>query len=143
MSSLHFGGGKVYSVLMKALIVDDSRTMRAVLKRIMEEHSFEIAEAGNGVQALETLSRHGPFKVALVDWNMPDLNGYEFVKQVRSREEFRDLCLIMVTAETEKEHVIQALDAGVNEYVMKPFTPEVIIEKLVMLGIIPPPAPKS
>ena len=105
--------------------------------KILEEIGFdEVIQAGNGRQALEGLQRVGGFDIALVDWNMPEMNGYDFVRAVRQDKAFDGMLLMMVTTETEMSQVIKALDAGANEYVMKPFTKDVIVEKLELLGLL-------
>jgi len=120
---------------MRALVIDDSRATRAVIGRILKELSFEILEAGNGREALEKLKQAGQPDVALVDWNMPEMNGLDFVRAIRSESVYSGLPLLMVTTETELEHVALALQAGANEYIMKPFTKDMIVEKLAVLGI--------
>lgn len=121
---------------MEALVIDDSKTMRKILGKILSKVGFTVVhEAGDGVEALETLRRIGPVALALVDWNMPHMNGYDFVRLVRSRRDFDALRLMMVTTETEAERVYAALEAGADEYVMKPFTEDVILGKLEILGL--------
>ncbi|MBM3986656.1 MAG: response regulator [Planctomycetes bacterium] len=120
---------------MRALVIDDSAVIRTVLTRILTKLGFEVVQAAHGKEALECL-RGGPLPaIALVDWNMPEMNGYEFIRSVRQSSEWRDLPLMMVTTETEMEQVVKALAAGANEYLMKPFTPEMVEEKLQLLGI--------
>ena len=120
---------------MKALVVDDSRAMRTIIGQILKGIGFEILEAGNGREGLERLGAGQLPKLAMVDWNMPEMNGLEFVEAVRRDDRFAALRLMMVTTETEMAQVIRALDAGAQEYVMKPFTRDVIDEKLRMLGL--------
>jgi len=120
---------------VRALVIDDSAVIRTVLTRILTNLGFEVVQAAHGKEALERL-RSGPLPaIALVDWNMPEMNGYEFIQSVRASSEWRDLPLMMVTTEIEMEQVVQALSAGANEYLMKPFTPEMVQEKLEILGI--------
>ena len=119
-----------------ALIIDDSRAMRAILKRILVQLDFKISEAGLGREGLERLAEHDDISICLVDWNMPEMDGYEFVKAVRSDKANQDLWLMMVTTETEMSRVVKAMAAGANEYVMKPFTDDVIIDKLRLLGLV-------
>ena len=118
---------------MRALVIDDSRAVRKILRRFLEEERFEVHEADNGGEALTVVDEEGPFDVALVDWNMPHVSGYEFVRAIRSRDACTSMMLMMVTTETDIERVQAALDAGANEYVMKPFTKEMIKEKLRLL----------
>lgn len=121
---------------MRALVVDDSRTTRRILAGILREVGFdEVAEAGDGVDGLEKIRSMERPDLVLVDWNMPEMNGIQFVRYVRTRAEFSAVPIMMVTTETEFDHVSMALEAGANEYVMKPFTKEIIAEKLSLLGI--------
>ena len=120
---------------MRALIIDDSKAMRSILARMLRGLGFEVAEATNGREALEQLQIAGNVDLALVDWNMPEMNGFDFVRAVRADHLYDGVLLMMVTTETEMENVVRALAAGANEYVMKPFTPEVILEKLQLFGM--------
>jgi len=119
-----------------ALIIDDSRAMRAILKRILNKLDFKTSEAAHGLEGLERLAEHDDISICLVDWNMPEMNGYEFVKAVRADKTNADMWLMMVTTETEMSRVVKAMAAGANEYVMKPFTDDVIIDKLRLLGLV-------
>ncbi len=115
---------------MKILVVDDFATMRKMLKNMLKELGYtEIAEAEDGNKALETLKKE---KVDLVisDWNMPNMDGLSLLKAIRSDPELKDIAVLMVTAEAKKENVIEAVKAGVNNYVVKPFTKEVLKEKI-------------
>lgn len=121
---------------MRAMIVDDSKTTRRILSRILKAVGFdEVHEAGDGVAALDVLREVECPDLALIDWNMPEMNGYELVKIIRMRKDFDELPLMMVTTESEADRVIAALEAGANEYVMKPFTEDMIRDKLEILGI--------
>ncbi|MEE8606257.1 MAG: response regulator [Nitrospiraceae bacterium] len=120
---------------MRALVVDDSRATRTILRQILKEIGFEVSEAGHGREALERLKEIGTPDLALVDWNMPEMDGFEFIRAVRADHAYDSMRLMMVTTETEMEQVAKALEAGANEYVMKPFTKDVILEKLDLLGI--------
>lgn len=119
---------------MKAIVVDDSRATRMILKRALSAQGFDVVEAGDGKQALEELAKTGPLDLALVDWNMPVMTGYELIKEVRARKEMDRMAIMMVTTESEASQVQKALEAGANEYVMKPFTDQVLREKLLLLG---------
>lgn len=121
---------------MNALVIDDSSTMRLILTRFLGKMGFEVVEAKNGREALERLREMGQLDLVLVDWNMPEMNGVDFVKSVRADRSFDNLPLVMVTTNSELEHVAEALEAGANEYVMKPFTMDVIREKLGLLGFL-------
>ncbi len=120
---------------MRAIVVDDSRVARTILKKALVQEGFEVIEAGDGRQALDELAKCGPFDLALVDWNMPVMTGYELVCEVRARRDLDRMAIMMVSTETESSQVQKALDAGANEYVMKPFTPDVLHEKILMLGL--------
>jgi two-component system, chemotaxis family, chemotaxis protein CheY len=119
---------------MRALIVDDSSAMRAILKMILKKAGFEVFEAGNGREALDILSSAGSVDLALVDWNMPEMNGFELVIAMRANHDHDKTRLVMVTTEADIDEVSKALAAGADEYIMKPFTREVVVEKLQMLG---------
>ncbi|HUB24028.1 MAG TPA: response regulator [Tepidisphaeraceae bacterium] len=118
---------------MRVLVIDDSRAMRMILKNALVSLGHEVAEAGNGQEALERVKAAGPFGLALVDWNMPVLNGLEFVRAVRKDPANADMKMMMVTTEMETDQVVKALEAGANEYVMKPFTDDILKEKLAMV----------
>jgi two-component system, chemotaxis family, chemotaxis protein CheY len=121
---------------VKALIVDDSRAMRMIIGRTLKTLGFETTEAANGREALDAIAAgKGPFEIALVDWNMPVMDGFEFVCNARANPANRDMRIMMVTTETEHTQVLRALEAGASEYLMKPFPPEAIAEKLVILGL--------
>ena len=118
---------------MRVLVIDDSRAMRMILRTTLAELGHVVVEAGNGREGLDVLQSRGPFDLALVDWNMPVLNGYEFVCEVRAQPANGCMKIVMVTTEVEMSQVARALEAGANEYVMKPFTREILREKLDML----------
>lgn len=122
---------------MRVLVIDDSRAARMAIGRILKGIGFEIDEAENGEVALSHLKNQGPYELCMIDWNMPVMNGYEFIKQVRKDSRFSSVTLVMVTTENEMSQVVKALSAGANEYVMKPFTEEIILEKLEILGLGP------
>lgn len=119
---------------MRALVVDDSRAMRTILSRILRELGFEPIAAVDGVDALDKL---GPNSVdlALVDWNMPNMNGLELVKNLRGSPTHYKTPIVMVTTESEVSRMVAAMEAGANEYVLKPFTKEVLEEKLRILQV--------
>ena len=120
---------------MRALIIDDSKAMRCLLSRMLRRLGFEVLEAANGRLGLQRLQENGKIDLALVDWNMPEMNGLDFVRTVRAEQTYDGVLLMMVTTETEMKNVVKALAAGANEYVMKPFTQEVILEKLQIFGM--------
>jgi two-component system chemotaxis response regulator CheY len=115
---------------MKILLVDDSRTMRTIQKKILGElGGVEFSEAGDGVEALQSIANTaGGFNLILVDWNMPNMDGLTLVGQIRLTD--KKTPLLMVTTEAEKSRVMAALKAGVNNYALKPFTPEGLLEKV-------------
>ena len=119
----------------QALVIDDSSATRMILSRILSEIGYTVEKAENGVDALDKLSSMPKPELIMVDWNMPVMNGYEFILKARANPKFDDVTLMMVTTETEIEQVLKALEAGANEYVMKPFTKDVIREKLLLLGL--------
>jgi len=119
-----------------ALVVDDSKTIRTILSKTLRELGFEVREAGNGIEALEVIqAEKSAVTLILVDWNMPEMNGLDLLKRLRQNPEFSSLVVVMVTAETELDHIAEALEAGANEYVMKPFTKDIIVGKLQLAGI--------
>ncbi len=121
---------------MLALVVDDSRAMRSILTRLLSGLGFDVAQAGDGAEALAVLDAGTRPEVILVDWNMPVMDGLTFIKNVRARDDLRDISLMMVTTESEQGQIVRALAAGAHEYVIKPFTDEVIAEKLALLGLV-------
>jgi two-component system chemotaxis response regulator CheY len=121
---------------MRALIIDDSRAMRSILRRILTGLHFETAEAGHGLEALEQMEAGPVPALCLIDWNMPVMDGYTFITRVRANPEWRNVTLMMVTTESEQGQIVKALAAGAHEYVIKPFTPDAIVEKLQLLGLV-------
>jgi two-component system, chemotaxis family, chemotaxis protein CheY len=119
---------------MKVLIVDDSRATRCFLKKMLNGLAESVIEAANGQEALDTLLAQGATDLALVDWNMPVMNGLELIKKIRAKSEFDQMQILMVTTETEMTQVIKAIEAGANEYLMKPCTPAMMQEKLAIMG---------
>ncbi|MEZ5361226.1 MAG: response regulator [Bryobacterales bacterium] len=121
----------------KALIIDDSRAIRRILGATVRELGFEVSEAENGREALEALDRMDePAQLILVDWNMPKMNGLELVTALRAQGRYNSAKIMMVTTETAAEQMIKALEAGADEYIMKPFSKEAILDKLRLLGIV-------
>jgi len=122
----------------KALIVDDSKAIRMILSRILREMGYEVCEAVDGKDALKVIElEKAAVQLVLADWNMPQMNGLDLVKHLRQNPELASVKVIMVTTETEVDHIVSALEAGANEYVMKPFTKDIIRGKLEMVGILP------
>lgn len=121
---------------MRALIVDDSRPIRRIEGDILKELGFETIEASNGKEALERLQSYPLPDVVLVDWNMPEMDGLDFIRAVRSEARYAGLVLLMVTTETEADQMLRALTAGADEYLMKPFMKEGLVEKLRLVGVV-------
>ena len=120
---------------MRALVIDDSRTVRIIIGRILRELGIEVTEASNGREALEQLERSPDVALMLVDWNMPEMDGYDFLRVVRSQRAYDAVRILMVTSESQSEQVIRALNAGANEYLMKPFNKDVLVAKLNLLDV--------
>ena len=120
---------------MHALIVDDSDVIRKILTAYLQKLGFQVTAAVNGREALEQLQRMGKADIALVDWNMPEMDGIAFLREVRANVDYDTLPVMMVTTNSELKHVSQALEAGANEYIMKPFTADMLKEKLELLGV--------
>jgi two-component system chemotaxis response regulator CheY len=120
---------------MRALIIDDSRFVRGYLRGLLEEKGIECEEAADGQAGIDLLKSRPPYDLALVDWNMPVMNGLDMLKQMRA-EGYGDIKVMMVTTEAENEYILRALDAGADEYLMKPFDDEALTEKLAMLGLV-------
>ena len=115
---------------MHVLIVDDFATMRRILKNILRQIGFgNISEAGDGKSALKELKKE-KFDLILCDWNMPEMSGLELLTTIRSDDELKNIPFIMVTAEAQKDNIIEAVKAGVSNYIVKPFTAETMGEKL-------------
>ena len=122
---------------MRVLIVEDSRAMRAIIKRLfMFLGAEDPAEAGNGQEAIDLLAEGAQFDLILIDWNMPRVNGFDLIKFIRKDDSYANTKLMMATTETEINRVAQALEAGADEYIMKPFTKDILGEKLKLLGLI-------
>lgn len=118
---------------MRALVIDDSSSTRSILKRYLREMNYEVLEAGNGREALQRCQEAQSIDIALVDWNMPVMNGIDFVRALRAQKEYDQVKLMMVTTENDTARIVEALDAGANEFVMKPFTLEVLQEKMALM----------
>jgi len=115
---------------MRILLVDDSRTMRNIQRKLLGALGDpEFAEAGDGMEAMSLIaSSPQPFDLILIDWNMPNMDGHTLVCRIREKD--KTTPLIMVTTEAEKTRVLEAIKAGVNNYVIKPFTPEALLERV-------------
>jgi len=115
------------------LVVDDFATMRRIIGNLLRESgATHITEAENGAEALRKLEA-GHFKFVVSDWNMPNMNGLELLKAVRSSPQFKDLPFLLVTAETSKENIVDAAQAGADGYIVKPFTANTLNEKIMAI----------
>jgi two-component system chemotaxis response regulator CheY len=116
--------------MKKALVVDDSKAVRQIERKYLEELGFEVLEAENGKEALEVLKEHPDISLILLDWHMPVMNGYEFLKTLRANPQHQEIKVMMVTTENQQKSVIDAIMAGANEYLMKPFDKEMLETKI-------------
>lgn len=124
--------------MTKALVADDSRAVRMILVRTLKQLGYEVQEAANGREALEAVeAENSGVKLVLADWNMPEISGLDLLKRLRRNPALSSLAVVMVTTETEIEQIAEAMEAGANEYVMKPFTQDILVEKLQLAGIHP------
>ena len=122
---------------MQALVVDDSRAMRAILTRLMTGFGFDVVQAGDGAEALALLDGGLMPDVALVDWNMPVMDGFEFMGHMRRLPGGDQPKVVFCTTENNVAHIAQALSGGANEYIMKPFDKDIIADKFAEVGLIP------
>ena len=122
---------------MRALVVDDSRAMRSIIRRHLDELGIAVDEAGSGAEALFVLNHIQKPDVILLDWNMPEMNGLECLRRLRADQVYANLPVMMVTTESEMAQVALALDAGADEYLMKPFDRQALLEKLLLIGLDP------
>ena len=115
---------------MKVLIVDDFATMRRILRNILKQIGFtDINEADDGSTALKELKKE-KYDLILSDWNMPEMPGIDLLNAIRADDELKGIPFVMITAEAQKDNIVGAVKAGVNSYIVKPFTAETISEKL-------------
>jgi len=122
---------------MRALVVDDSKSMRTIIAKQLKELGFEVYEAENGHEAMARLHEVKNMSLILLDWNMPEMDGMEVLSLVRAEPAYKDVRVMMVTTESEMSRVATALEAGASEYLMKPFDREALLEKLILLGMDP------
>ncbi|RLB11648.1 MAG: response regulator [Deltaproteobacteria bacterium] len=118
---------------MKILVVDDSKAVRKIVKNMLKNLGYEVYEAENGEKALELLYEHDWFDLILLDWNMPEMDGYEFLKIVKKNPKWRNIKIMMVTSENQQQSVLEALNAGADEYLMKPFDQKMLLTKIEMV----------
>ena len=121
---------------MRALIVDDSKAIRVIIGKVLKELGFELYEAANGVEGLNLIKTLGPVELVTIDWNMPEMNGFDLIKEIRADSTYDRSRLLMVTTEAELSQVMKAIGAGANEYLMKPFTKDALLSKLSILGLM-------
>lgn len=122
-------------IFVRVLVIDDSRAMRALLGNILKGAGFTVFEGANGKDGLERLRQLEKVDLVLVDWNMPEMSGIEFLRVARAETAYDGIPIVMVTTETEMDRVQTALEAGANEYIMKPFTKQILLNKLELLGV--------
>ena len=122
---------------MRALVIDDSRAMRRIVTGILEGLGYETRQAGHGQEALDVLHEGWLPDLCTIDWNMPVMDGLQFVNAVRTNPAWRSVTLVMVTSESEQSQIVRALAAGAHEYVIKPFTADALRDKLALLGLLP------
>jgi two-component system chemotaxis response regulator CheY len=122
---------------VRALVIDDSRAMRRIVTSILQGLGYEVRDAGHGREGLDVLDEGWIPDLACVDWNMPVMDGLQFVSAVRSNPAWRSVTIMMVTSESEHTQIVKALAAGAHEYVIKPFTADAIRDKLALLGLLP------
>ena len=116
---------------MKVLVVDDSAIMRKVIEQILEMLGHEAVPAANGVEAFDRLKEHADVQLILLDWNMPEMNGIEFLRAVKDRPGLSTIPVIMLTTESERRKMIEAIEAGAKHYLTKPFQPETLATKIL------------
>ena len=122
---------------MRALVIDDSRAMRRIVSSILEGLGYEVEQAGDGREGLDVLAGGYTPDLVTVDWNMPVMDGLQFVSAVRATPAYRSMTIMMVTSESEHTQIVRALAAGAHEYVIKPFTADALRDKLALLGLLP------
>ena len=121
---------------MRALVIDDSRAMRSILAGILGEIDCEVVQAADAESAFALLENDHEFDFGLIDWNLPAMSGVELVRSLRALPHLAGIRLMMVTTETELDRVREALEAGADEYIMNPFNKEMLLEKLMLLGLV-------
>jgi two-component system chemotaxis response regulator CheY len=121
--------------MKKCLVVDDSRVIRKVARQILEELDFEISEAGDGQEALEYCQAEMPDAI-LLDWNMPIMSGIEFLRALREESNGHEPIVVFCTTENDMKHITEAITAGANEYIMKPFDRDILEDKFSEVGLV-------
>jgi len=120
---------------VRALVVDDSKPSRSIVSRALRDLAFECAEATNGAEALAALAAGGTPDLVTVNWHMPVMDGLELIRRLRGDPATRKLPLVMISTEHDRARIAEALAAGADDYLSKPFTPEALARKLVALGV--------
>jgi two-component system chemotaxis response regulator CheY len=116
---------------MKVLVVDDSAIMRKVISQILEMLGHDSVPASNGIDAFDRLKEHEDVRLILLDWNMPEMNGIEFLREIKGRQRLSEIPVIMLTTESERRKMIEAIEAGAKHYLTKPFQPETLATKIL------------
>ena len=116
---------------MKVLVVDDSAIMRKVIAQILEMLGHDSVPASNGIEAFDRLKEHEDVRLILLDWNMPEMNGIEFLREIKRRQRLSEIPVIMLTTESERRKMIEAIEAGAKHYLTKPFQPETLATKIL------------
>lgn len=116
---------------MKVLVVDDSAIMRKVIAQILEMLGHDSVPASNGIDAFDRLKEHEDVRLILLDWNMPEMNGIEFLREIKGRQRLSEIPVIMLTTESERRKMIEAIEAGAKHYLTKPFQPETLATKIL------------
>lgn len=120
---------------MHVLTVDDSRASRLVIRRFLGDLGISVTEAADGTEGLHFLKQGSKFDLLLVDWDMPGMNGVQFIRAVRADPAHKDTPIIMISSQNSSDRLLEALEAGANEYIMKPFTKEILAMKFDLLGV--------
>jgi two-component system chemotaxis response regulator CheY len=121
--------------MKSCLVVDDSKVIRLVARRILEALNFAVEEAADGRQAMVACARRMP-DVILLDWNMPEMNGIDFLRALRQTDAGKAPVVVFCTTETDISHIQEAISAGANEYIMKPFDSEILENKFTQVGLL-------
>lgn len=128
------------AALRRCLVVDDSRVVRHAARRMLEPLGFAVEEAADGAEAI-ALCRNGALPdLVLLDWNMPVMDGLSALREMRREFGPREPVVLLCTTETALPRIVEALEAGAQEYVMKPFDAEILTDKLAQVGLLPPPS---
>ncbi len=122
--------------MAKILLVDDARTVRLICRRVCAAMGFEVLEAENGAAALEVVREHPDLDFILLDWHMPEMDGMTFLRTLRGDVSLPQPYVVMCTTQNEIYDILSALEAGADEYIMKPFTEEIIREKLLEAAVV-------